>query len=275
MGGKIQKQSLGTLVIQTEGDTTLYAKIITSVAKDSIEEKGDTLGVKFGSPQVKETTEDENIGGVLYICFPDFPIDPDIQTPEIKIPSIRIPILDKRTPEVKIPTQKAPKVNFLGHAGVLIIKWTGLTKYYEYGRYSGNDDTPGYVRNKGVPDVIMENGKPTYDSLKKTLNTISNTSGQGGRIQGAYFKSTEFDKMNEYAQNKLNESNKGRTGYNKDREHYSITSNNCGTFAANVLWQDPSIGTFWIVNPTPRNIVDEFWEEGGEKVLYENGNLQY
>ena len=79
---------------------------------------------------------------------------------------------------------------------------TGYTRYYEYGRY--DSENKGIVRNYRVSDVkINENGEPTKVSLEKVLKEISDTSGQGGRIEGAYIKSDEFDLMKEYAEQRL------------------------------------------------------------------------
>ena len=127
------------------------------------------------------------------------------------------------------------KYKHLGHAGVLLINnETGLTKYYEYGRY--DNENMGIVRNIIVPNVtIGKNGLPTKESLNKTLNCISEKSGQKGQIEGAYIKSDQFDKMNSYAEKQMQDNN------NLDREPYSLLSNNCGTFAADVLKQDANV----------------------------------
>ena len=125
----------------------------------------------------------------------------------------------------------------LGHSGVLLIdNKSGLTKYYEYGRYPTEDGTKGLVRNVAVLDVVMgTDGMPTQESLNKVLSKISEQSGHSGDINGAYIKSDKFKKMNDYAKEKLNESNAGKTGYKKDREPYTLTGNNCATFASDVL----------------------------------------
>ena len=72
--------------------------------------------------------------------------------------------------------------------------------------------------------------------------------------------SHDFEAMNDYAQSKFNESNIMKEGYNKDREPYSLTGNNCATFASDVLKQDKNVksevsGT---VNNTPKNIADAY-----------------
>ncbi len=159
-------------------------------------------------------------------------------------------------PDYMVDTETKLGKQPLGHSGVLLIdNKTGLTKYYEYGRYSTEDGTKGRVRNVKVPDVIMgENGMPTTESLNNVLSDISEKAGLNGKIEGAYIKSDKFDEMNNYAQGKLNESTVGKKGYNKDRESYSLTGNNCATFAADVLQQDSKVKSPNTLINTPTNI---------------------
>jgi RHS repeat-associated protein len=168
-------------------------------------------------------------------------------------------------PDYKISTPVG-KVGGLGHAGVLLIdNKTGVTKYYEYGRY--DSENKGIVRKVTISNVVIgKDGKPTTESLNKVLGQISKKSGQGGKIDGAYIVSDEFDKMNDYAKSKLKENS------DPDREEYSLSSNNCGTFAADCVNQDENVDAPWIVNPTPTNIVDEYQEEGNAKVTYDPKN---
>jgi RHS repeat-associated protein len=79
---------------------------------------------------------------------------------------------------ITFPKYKADGYPFTGHAGVLLIdNKTGLTKYYEYGRF--NNVEKGLVRNYPVADVVMKDGMPTAESLNKVLTQISNKSGKG------------------------------------------------------------------------------------------------
>lgn len=145
----------------------------------------------------------------------------------------------------------------LGHAGVLLIdNKTGETKYYEYGRYDGAG--LGEVRNIEVSNVIMgKDGKPTLKSLNKVMAQISKASGKGGAIEGAYIKSDEYDKMNEYAQGRMAENS------NAEREPYDIVDNNCGTFACDVADQDPEVekNSPLIIDPRPNSIIKEYRDE--------------
>ena len=168
-------------------------------------------------------------------------------------------------PDYKISTPLG-KVSGLGHAGVLLIdNKTGVTKYYEYGRY--DKEEKGWTRNVVVSNVVIgEDGKPTNESLNKVLGQISKKSGQSGDINGAYVISDEFDAMNDFAKDKLDENS------DSEREPYSLSGNNCGTFAADCVNQDETVDAPWIVYPTPTNIVDEYQEEGNAKVTYDAKN---
>jgi hypothetical protein len=144
----------------------------------------------------------------------------------------------------------------LGHAGVLLIdNKTGVTKYYEYGRYDKPEEK-GEVRQRTISNVVIdkETGKPTVASMNKVMGEISEKAGKRGRIEGAYIESDKFKEMNDYAQSKKAEKN------NPDRKAYSITGNNCGTFAADVVKQDPDVKKQapTIIDPRPNSMVKEY-----------------
>ena len=156
-------------------------------------------------------------------------------------------------PDYKISTPIC-KIGNLGHAGVLLIdNKTGVTKYYEYGRY--DKEGKGVVRTFAVPNVkIGQDKKPTLESLNKTLSIISEQAGHAGRIEGAYIESDKFKEMKNYAESKIAEN------ANSKRKEYSLRNNNCGTFAADVLKQDPSVKDKApvIIDPRPNSIVKEY-----------------
>ena len=156
-------------------------------------------------------------------------------------------------PDYKISTPIG-KIGNLGHAGVLLIdNKTGVTKYYEYGRY--DKEGKGVVRTFAVPNVkIGQDKKPTFESLSKTLSIISEQAGHAGRIEGAYIESDKFKEMKNYAESKIAEN------ANSKRKEYSLRNNNCGTFAADVLKQDPSVKDKApvIIDPRPNSIVKEY-----------------
>jgi len=163
---------------------------------------------------------------------------------------------------IAFPKYRANGIPFTGHAGVLLIdNKTGLTKYYEYGRY--DKEGKGLVRNVSVSNVVIgKDGKPTTESLNKVMKQLSDKSGHSGDIEGAYIISDKFKEMNDYAKSKMSEND------NPNRKEYSITSNNCATFAEDVITQDKSVDKPSSIINTPTNIVDEYQEEGNARVQY-------
>jgi RHS repeat-associated protein len=165
-------------------------------------------------------------------------------------------------PDMKIEGY-GTKWSGLGHAGVLLINnETGLTKYYEYGRY--DEAKIGYARTIPVSNVkIGKDGNPTQKSLNKVLGQISKKSGHGTRIEGAYVESDNFDAMNNYAADKVKEKDDPK------RNPYNLANNNCGTFACDVLNQDPNVAknSPSILDPRPNSIIKEYQGEYG-KVQY-------
>ena len=157
-------------------------------------------------------------------------------------------------PDYKVAAPVVGKVGGLGHAGVLLIdNKTGLTKYYEYGRY--DEEGRGYARTVAVPNVkIGKDGKPTEESLNKVLGQISKKSGQGTRLEGAYVESDDFDVMNNYATDKVKEKDDPK------RKSYNLANNNCGTFACDVLNQDPDVKSQSpsTSDPRPNSIIEEY-----------------
>lgn len=142
----------------------------------------------------------------------------------------------------------------VGHAGVLLIKSDGLTKYYEFGRY--DPEKNGLVRNISIPNASIDsNGKPTKSSLKPILSGLSTKAGKGTRIRAALFINMDFEKM--------------RTQATASQPKYDIISFNCGQYAESVILQgNPKVDKPLIINPVPNNIVDEYIEEGNAEVLF-------
>ena len=160
-----------------------------------------------------------------------------------------------------------------GHAGVLLIdNKTGVTKYYEYGRY--DDDRYGIVNHYAVPDVVLgDDGRPTAESLNKVVSFIGDRSGtkkEKGKeyvAQGAYFRSDKFKEMNEYAQSRLAENS------DANREAYSTWSNNCGDFACQTLKQDESIKkkSPLIEAPDPYSLIGQYQSKSDYNLNYKPG----
>jgi hypothetical protein len=141
-----------------------------------------------------------------------------------------------------------------GHAGVLLIRYDGFTKYYEFGRYDPANN--GLVRNQVVPNAqIASDGRTTPTSLKNILSILSTRSGKGGQIRAAYFINVDFDKMLAKA--------------TSPQPKYDIIDFNCGQYAESVILQgNPRIDVPLIIDPRPNNIVDEYIEEGNAEVLF-------
>lgn len=143
----------------------------------------------------------------------------------------------------------------VGHAGVLLIKHTGLTKYYEFGRYKPAGKR-GMVRNKKISDVqISSDGSIVKSTLKKVLRELARKSGKKTRIRAARFIQMNFDDMLAYAK--------------KQQPEYDILSFNCGIYAETVILKgNPRVDRPSILIPAPNNIVDEYIEEGNAEITY-------
>ncbi len=113
----------------------------------------------------------------------------------------------------------------LGHAAVIAVDPTsGLTKYFEYGRY----DRAGFgvVQNPGVPNLVMKNGKPTEESLQRLYKYISEHLGHGKTVDATYYEDADFNKVVDFATDRMND---------KNREPYDKWSNNCKTFSKEAI----------------------------------------
>ena len=165
--------------------------------------------------------------GALLITYPDYPVDTDTWY---------------------------GYTTMVGHAGVLLIRFDGFTKYYEFGRY--DEPKHGVVRNQSVPNaVIASDGRATPESLKNILSVLSTKSGKKTRIRAAYFINVDFDKMLAQA--------------TATQPQYEISGFNCGNYAESVILKgNPRIDKPLIINPIPNNIVDEYIEEGNAEVLF-------
>ena len=128
---------------------------------------------------------------------------------------------------------KAP----FGHAGVVLLdNKTGLTKYYDYGRYDPNNrfvigeklaTQEGNIRNIEIPNaVIGDNGKPTADSLKIIYDSLSKNAGHDYPVAADYHEGADFKKMDSYVNNLANDRN---------RKKYLFPSYTCYQFKNHVI----------------------------------------
>ena len=161
------------------------------------------------------------------------------------------------------------KLPLLGHAGILLIdRKSGLTKYYEYGRYDEADK--GIVRNRSIPNVIIgADGKPTQQSLKKVLHSVSKQSGDNGRIIGAYVESDDFDSMRQYAEDRMADNN------NDNRREYDIINNNCGTFAAETISAAKDVKGPQKLKARPISLINSYLKmKEAKKVTFERERIK-
>jgi RHS repeat-associated protein len=138
----------------------------------------------------------------------------------------------------------------LGHSGILLInEKTGLTRYYEFGRYKPRvSEGPGKklvgiklpgkegnIRKVDVPNVVIgEDGKPTKESLNKVYDHLSKVAGQGKPLDTDYHDDVDFDKADAFVNELAND---------PDRPRYSLSLNNCDDFGEDVV--DSADSWFW------------------------------
>ncbi|ENM5730571.1 hypothetical protein AB7D55_002343 [Vibrio mimicus] len=159
----------------------------------------------------------------------------------VVFPDYQIEVVDEQSfdiwgVKVKRPQLKAP---YLGHAGVILINGdTGVTRYYEYGRYQNyNSEIAGNVRKRGVPNASIVSGLITESSLLKVLHEVSLRAGQEGRISGVVLRGSFFSEADSWLKEKLAQNN------SPDKLEYDLFTNNCMTFVidlADYLGLDPA-----------------------------------
>ena len=158
------------------------------------------------------------------VVFPDFLIRVDTPPVEIDLPDLPLIDIPRLPDRIKIPgsRQKAP---YLGHAGALFFEGaSGTTKYYEYGRYDAA--ALGIVRKIAMPNVALAAARPTKTTLLALLAKVSRSSGQGGRILGAYIPLAPgmYRNMLTFAEKRLKDNT------NAKRTPYDLFFNSCNHF---------------------------------------------
>ena len=143
---------------------------------------------------------------IVPIVFPDYKIALPFSSNTYNVSDL-VPFIDVMPKKITVGN----KVGNLGHAGLLFINGvTGVTKYYEYGRY--DKDKLGWVRKvKYVPNVRINNNIMDENSFKRVLKFISSRSGHNGRISAGYILAeNKYEDLLNYAQTK-----KMLNGYNR------------------------------------------------------------
>jgi hypothetical protein len=183
---------------------------------------------------------------VIPLVFPDYKIS-------VSVEKIKVDVLpwfefdDFTTPQYK------EKISNLGHAGVLFINGkTGVTKYFEYGRYDPPKNLGLIVKARGLPDAKVIGGEVDFGSIKNALGFISRISGQSGRIQGVFISvENKYQAMLDYAMRR-----KSQNG-NPNRKPYDLVSNSWIHFVKNVT-ESAGIKTPWMADPRPNSYIGEF-----------------
>jgi RHS repeat-associated protein len=140
-------------------------------------------------------------------------------------------------------------VPYLGHAGIVLIEKDGSTTYREYGRY--DPEGLGFVQDQDTPSVtIGQNGLPTRESLKELLKAISTRAGQGGSVEGAYFRTTKAEDaaMKAYLEY--------RSSLNSDANRFPYDSlfHSCQTFCVQTLFAGGQLSPGQALNTPARPI---------------------
>ncbi len=170
------------------------------------------------------------------VVFPDFPVGVDLPFVDLD------PNRDTDT-----------HLTRLGHAGIILINGTsGLTKYYEYGRYDAAQ--LGIVLRRPVLNVVVHrSGRPTRRSIAALAHEVSWKAGKSTPLYGVYIEAAAggFQKMWDYA--------KARDALdsNPARETYGVWTNNCIHFVRDVLEAGEIELQMW--NIAPRPVKNMWW----------------
>ena len=163
-------------------------------------------------------------------------------------------------PDSKISVDKGTKSRLeLGHAGILLISDSGVTRYYEFGRYDRKRE--GKIRKVSLPNIrYTRPGEVDRNSVLKILKKLSDQSGQKGRILGAYVPEVDYDRMYQFVQKSL-----------RKWPDYHWYSNNCATYADAVLRAGRPSRAPWFNNAirTPEVMVRDYLFRGAGEVRYD------
>lgn len=151
-------------------------------------------------------------------------------------------------PHVTITVPNIGQVPEIGHAGVLLINGTsGLTKYFEYGRY--DPAQLGIVQNHPIPDVTMDaSGVPNPAKLKATLRSISEKAGKKTSISAVIYRTDGMFSTGLAFCNRRLAENAVPT-----RVPYSVLTHNCVEFADSCAktMVDSLVAAPMFFNPVP------------------------
>ncbi|MCX7374347.1 MAG: hypothetical protein NTW56_18260 [Alphaproteobacteria bacterium] len=180
------------------------------------------------------------------ICVPIVFTEYKIAVPQAKVDLPKF-MNDWGVPDITTPA----KLEDLGHAGCMFIQGaTGLTRYWEYGRYDAA--AKGLTRGTSIPDVTIDGlGDVRPASLKTALHAVSAKSGQGGVISAAWIPVPgKFKAMQDYADKRMRENSMA------SRAPYALTSNSCLHFMKGVM-EAAGLSTPLLVDPRPVSYIAE------------------
>lgn len=191
---------------------------------------------------------------LIPIVFPDYLITVETPNITVQIPDY-LPYIDILPSEVRVPHTKN-KLSDLGHAGVLFINGkSGVTKYYEYGRYDPRKI--GWVKKiLNLPDVKIDSkGALVENSLKNVLQVISRKAGKNGRISAAFIEvENKYEAMLKYATIRMALNN------DPNRERYDIATYSCVHFIKGVM-EAAGLDTPWMLDPRPNSYIKEIQDD--------------
>lgn len=184
---------------------------------------------------------------IIPIVFPDYKITVDTPKKDVDL----LPWVSFDNFSIPKSTQQ---LSNLGHAGILLINGvSGLSKYYEYGRY--DNAQLGLVRRVPVPDAKVDKGALVVKSLIPVLGKVSSIAGKGSRIEGVYIEAAgSFEKLNQavVVQKTLNN--------NPKRKPYDLTTNSCIHFVKRLV-DMAGKKTPWMLDPRPNSYIGEFRDD--------------
>jgi len=202
---------------------------------------------------------------LIPIVFPEYKITVD--TPRLDVDLLPWTSFDDFT-----ISKSSQKLSDLGHAGILMVNGvSGLTKYYEYGRYD-YPEKKGVVRRVPVPDVKLGADGVELKSFIPVLSKVSKVAGKGTRIEGVFIEAISvFEKLNQrvIVQKAMNNS--------PGRKEYDLTSNSCIHFVKRLV-EAAGKDTPWMIDPRPNSYIGEFRDDyrdldfhpGSNKLVIEN-----
>ncbi|QLE84788.1 hypothetical protein FLM48_06635 [Shewanella sp. Scap07] len=185
---------------------------------------------------------------LIPIVFPDYKIIVDTPRTDVDI----FPWVNFDNFTIRKSSQQ---ISNLGHAGILLINGvSGLTKYYEYGRYDYPEKI-GVVRRVPVPNVKTGVDGVDLNSLVPVLKKVSNKAGKGSRVEGVFLEAAGvFEKLNQRVAAQKSQNS------NPARKKYDLTKNSCIHFVKRLV-EAAGKETPWMIDPRPNSYIGEFRDE--------------